>query len=345
MNKFLALTLALVLVLSVGLVGCSAPTNQTTTTEQDTTTVQGEAKLGLGIVASTKDSKAPGEEAGLAKTSAMLAAVLVDQDGKVIKASIDAIGVEINFDQSGKLLTATDKMFASKRELGDDYGMKKASGIAKEWYEQADFFENYIVGKTLDEIKGIAIDGEGKAGDADLKAGITVHIGSFIAVVEKAMNNAVAGSSANDMLGLALQADIGHSKDVADKDGVAEASITVIASTFDKDGKVSNDIIDVVQGKVTFDATGQITSDVNAPIKSKLELGDDYGMKKASGIGKEWHEQATAFSAYVTGKTIEEINGIALDKGVPADDDLKASVTIHVSGFQKTLEKAFANKK
>ena len=37
-------------------------------------------------------------------------------------------------------------------------------------------------------------------------------------------------------------------------------------------------------------------------------------MKKASGIGKEWNEQAAAFAKYVEGKTANEIAAIAVDE-------------------------------
>ena len=64
-------------------------------------------------------------------------------------------------------------------------------------------------------------------------------------------------------------------------------------------------------------------------------------MKTASGIGKEWNEQAAAFCEYVTGKTVEEVTGIALtEKGAPADEDLAASVTVSVGDFLTLIEKA-----
>jgi hypothetical protein len=63
-------------------------------------------------------------------------------------------------------------------------------------------------------------------------------------------------------------------------------------------------------------------------------------MKSASGIGKEWYEQANAFAAYATGKSVDEIKGIALTEGKPADADLAASVTVHVNAFIEDIEKA-----
>ena len=80
---------------------------------------------------------------------------------------------------------------------------------------------------------------------------------------------------------------------------------------------------------------------MEAEVATKNQLGDAYGMKKASGIGKEWNEQAAAFCEYVTGKTVEEVTGIALtEKGAPADADLAASVTVSVGDFLTLIEKA-----
>ena len=64
-------------------------------------------------------------------------------------------------------------------------------------------------------------------------------------------------------------------------------------------------------------------------------------MKKKSEIGKEWNEQAAAFCAYVTGKTVDEVAGIAVtEDGDAADADLAASVTIGIGEFQTLIEKA-----
>ena len=50
---------------------------------------------------------------------------------------------------------------------------------------------------------------------------------------------------------------------------------------------------DVAQDKVTYDATGHVTSD-NTVSTSKKALGDKYGMKDKSSIKKEWYEQVEA---------------------------------------------------
>ena len=69
-------------------------------------------------------------------------------------------------------------------------------------------------------------------------------------------------------------------------------------------------------------------------------------MKSASGIGKEWNEQADAFSKYVVGKTAEEVGAIAVnEEGNATDADVTASVTVGIAEFQTVVAKAFATAK
>jgi hypothetical protein len=118
------------------------------------------------------------------------------------------------------------------------------------------------------------------------------------------------------------------------------------AITTDADGKITSCYIDASQGDVNFDTKGAITSDLKAEVKAKQELGNDYGMKKASSIGKEWFEQADAFAEYAKGKTASEVGGIAVnDEGLASDEDLISSVTVHVSPFISVVEKAAENAK
>ena len=64
-----------------------------------------------------------------------------------------------------------------------------------------------------------------------------------------------------------------------------------------------------------FYENGKLITDKNATFQSKNELGDAYGMRKASSISAEWNEQAAGFAAYITGKTVAEATGIAVDEG------------------------------
>lgn len=297
-------------------------------------------KTGLSVMVDLKDSVSAGEEAGAAKSAVTLIAVTVDENGVIDDCVIDTVQGNIGFDGTGKITTPLDTTFPSKNELGEGYGMKKASAIGKEWNEQAQAFADYVTGKSLEEIKGIAMDETTKPTDADLASSVTIHVGGFIAGVEQAVLNAQAlGASKGDTLYLTSTANMKKSKDAGDEDGTAQNYVTVAALT--KAGDIiTSCYIDAVQVNVNFDAKGQITSDLSAPILTKNQLGDDYGMRKASAIGKEWYEQAAAFSAYVTGKTADEVAGIAVTDGKAADTDLSASVTVGIGDFIELISKA-----
>ncbi len=357
MKKIIALLLTLTLVMSM-LVACgkdngakdtttptTAPTTAPSNDGTTDTTAPAAAKTGLAVVTALGKSKAAADADGLAEVDSTVAAVLVGQDGKILKCSIDVAQTKINFSKEGKLVTDVAAEFQSKQELKDAYGMKKSSGIGKEWNEQADAFEAYVIGKTVEEVKGIALGDDGKATEADLTASVTVHINEFIEAIEKAVANAKdLGATETDKLGLGINTNIAKSKDAtAEAVGLAQAYSYYTATTTDADGKITSCIIDASQGNVNFDATGAITTDLTVAPQTKQELKDAYGMKKSSGIGKEWFEQADAFAAYVTGKTVEDVKGIAMTDGVPSIADLTSSVTVHATDFVVIIDKAVAN--
>lgn len=146
-------------------------------------------------------------------------------------------------------------------------------------------------------------------------------------------------------VGLGVVTSIGSSKDLEGDKGTAQVDSTIATVAVDESGKIVNCQIDVAQTKVTFDAAGKITSDKNAEIKTKDELGADYNMKDAGTIKKEWNEQAEAFAKWCIGKTVAEVKNLPLKDGVPNSTDLVSSVTIHVGDFISAIEKAVTNAK
>lgn len=352
--------IALSLALSLGLLaGCGttavvavpAPTPSAAPTEapaaQPSSPVDassGEAvKTGLALITSVGSStSASAEGDGLAQADITLVAVTVGEDGVIDDCVIDAIQSKVNFDASGQLITDLSAPVASKNERGDDYGMWKASSIGKEWNEQAQAIADYVVGKTIDQVTGISVTEEGKAGDADLAASVTMSIGGYLEGIQQAVANAqYLGASKGDTLVLTSTTSLSDSKNAtAEEDGLAQAYATVGAITMNGD-TITSMVIDAVQASVNFDTAGQITTDLTAAQPSKNQLGDDYGMRKASSIGREWYEQAAGFAAYVTGKTPAEVSGIAVtEDGKAADADLAASVTISIGAFQTLVDKA-----
>lgn len=352
--------IALSLALSLGLLaGCGttavvavpAPTPSAAPTEapaaQPSSPVDassGEAvKTGLALITSVGSStSASAEGDGLAQADITLVAVTVGEDGVIDDCVIDAIQSKVNFDASGQLITDLSAPVASKNERGDDYGMWKASSIGKEWNEQAQAIADYVVGKTIDQVTGISVTEDGKAGDADLAASVTMSIGGYLEGIQQAVANAQhLGASKGDTLVLTSTTSLTDSKDAtAEEDGLAQAYATVGAITMNGD-TITSMVIDAVQASVNFDTAGQITTDLTAAQPSKNQLGDGYGMRDFSSIGKEWYEQAAGFAAYVTGKTPAEVSGIAVtEDGKTADADLAASVTISIGAFQTLVDKA-----
>lgn len=312
--------------------------------KKEETTGAGGYKTGLAIVSSMTSSKDAGDADGLAQVDSVAVAVVVDEEGKIVSCKLDTAQNKMGFTSEGKVVMKDD--FQTKKELKEEYGMKAASGIGKEWYEQAQAMEAYVIGKTAQEVKGIAVDESSKPTDADLVAEVTVKIGSYKEAIAEAAENAKAvGSNPGDKLGLGIITNMNKSKDAAeDAEGQCQAYSTYVAVTTDADGKVTSCIIDSTQGTVKFDGEGKITSDLTAGVKTKKQLGDDYGMKGASGIGKEWYEQAAAMEDYIIGKTAQEVAGIAVDEDEkPVDADLLAGVTVSIGGYQTAAVKAMEN--
>ncbi len=359
MKKLLSLVLVLALAVAFT-AGCGSTSTSTATstaantaantetstapsTASNTEQATGDAvKTGLAVISTAAKSTDAGEKDGLAEVDSVAVAVTVDKDGKIVKCVIDTAQTKINFSKDGKILSDLKAEYKSKQELGEEYGMKKASKIGKEWFEQANAFAAYAVGKTVAEIKGVAVNQEGVTTDAELSTSVTVHITDYVAAIEKAVSNAKdTGAKAGDKLGLAIVTSISGSKEAGDKDGLAQAYSNYTATTFDAAGKITSCVIDASQSNVNFSKAGKITSDLKAPLQTKVELGEGYGMKKASKIGKEWSEQADAFSKYVVGKTVDEVKGIAVnEEGVATAAELTSSVTVHISDFTNIIEKA-----
>lgn len=300
------------------------------------------ARTGLAVITAANKSADAGAKPGLAQIDSTVVAITVDSDGKIVKCLIESVQSKINFDAAGKLITPMDTLFPAKTELGEGYGMKRASKIGKEWNEQAAALAKYVVGKTVDEIKTIAVDASKHPTGSDLKTSVTMSIGEYLAAIEKAVAQArELGAASSDKLGLGIVTNMGHSVNAGEKPGLAEAYSTYVAITQDSKGKITSCVIDASQGKVNFNTSGKITTDIKAGIKSKNELGEGYGMKKASKIRKEWNEQVAAFAEYVTGKTPHQVAEIAVnEKGYPTGSDLLATVTIGIDDLQAALAKA-----
>lgn len=319
----------------------------------------GSVNTGLGIVTSIGSSKdATAEADGTAQVDSTIAVVSYDASGKITKCNLDVAQTKVGFSAAGAITADKGAAIKSKQELGADYGMTRASGIGKEWYEQANAFAAWTVGKTLDQVKGLTVkqvdDNHPAVPDIpELTSTVTITVGDYIKAIEKAMTSTPSAFSGSGYTtGLGVETKIGSSKDAtAEADGVGQVDSAIAAVTLDKNGKIVACIIDAAQTKVSFSAAGVVTADKGAAVKSKMELGADYGMAKASGIGKEWNEQIVAFAKWTIGKTPAEVSGLQVKQvddnhpAVPDVADLTSTVTISVGDYMAAVAKAVANAK
>ena len=98
-------------------------------------------------------------------------------------------------------------------------------------------------------------------------------------------------------------------------------------------------------------SSSQVSSNRDDVYKTKVELGDEYGMKGASQIGKEWFEQIAELEKWMIGKSIDEITSMkvvekdASHPAVPDVAELTSTVTVSVEDYLAATLKAFENAK
>ena len=301
---------------------------------------KGDALVLTAISNGSGSKSASGEEAGSAAVVSNIIAMTVDGD-VITSCIIDSVQSGAAFGNDGVFAADVNGAVLSKNQLGEDYGLKQYSPIGKEWNEQTEAFCKYITGKTAEEVAGIALTDTTAPAEADLAASVTIAVGDFMALVEKAASLAEAQKT-EVKTGYSLSATV-KGESAGEADGSATTDIALVAVTVREDGVIESCIIDAIQGKVTFGADGQLTSEAGE-ILSKNELGENYGMKVASSIGKEWNEQVAAIAAYAEGKTVEELKNGAIDEnGMIKDADLASSATLYAGGFISAIEEAVNN--
>lgn len=175
MKKLLIVTLVLLLVLA----GCST----------------GTTKTGLGSDITTSFADATADAEGEIQFNCAVAAVTLDADGKILGVEIDNAQVAAAFSTEGVVTTEAGE-FLTKVEKGDDYGMKANSAIGYEWYEQINALEDWMVGKTLEEVLAMKTYDKGDGfhttvpDEADLLTSCTIDVAQYLAAVEQACTEA-----------------------------------------------------------------------------------------------------------------------------------------------------------
>ena len=324
MKKILSILVVLTMVLSaLVLSGCGAKAE--------------EVKLGLGVSASVSATDATADKDGQGQATFTVAAVLVDGEGKVVKAVIDCADNKVGFTAEGKAVS--NDTFTTKYEAGTNYNMVAYGGAKLEWFEQADVFCNVIVGKTASEIKAL-VAADAKGTEEVLNAGCTIYVSDFVKAVEKAIANAtVAGATAEDTLKLGVATAQTIADATEDKNGSNKVATNFFAAAVDAEGKVVAASTDCAEVTFTFDVKGVSTFDASQEVLTKKEKGTNYNMVAYGGAKLEWFEQVAIFDAACVGKTVAEIEGMMLDTNYGGEELQTAGCTILVDGFMKAVSK------
>lgn len=138
----------------------------------------------------------PAFEGGSVGVNVLTASITIDKDNVVRSLKLDKYELTVEVDENGYLIgdISTDGVKSAK-EMGYDYGMKSASKLSLEWFEQVENFEKWAVGKTVSELlnmKTVYIDDERPSapGEPDLNVSVSISVGDFLKVIKLAAINA-----------------------------------------------------------------------------------------------------------------------------------------------------------
>ena len=297
-----------------------------------------EYTLRLGVCASGDSSSN-----GSARVDLTTAVLICDKDGKIKKCYIDC--AENTMSVKGGS-AETDNDYRTKREMGNDYNMKSASKIGKEWYEQAEYFDKWAQGKAKTQIEDLKLGSGGRTEDTDLSAGCTVSVSDIKEAVIKAFDDSHAVSfSATDACEIRFAAltDDSKTQNATDSKKGTAAMTTTFAALAVTDGRISAAVIDTAEPKLPFSSDGSV--DQMDYSGTKRELGNDYGMKAASKIGKEWYEQQEYFCNYIKDMTEDEVDAVSTDAdGKPKEADLSSGCTVAVKDYITAVKTAMKGK-
>ncbi len=266
--------------------------------------------------------------------------VVVDKKGVISHLRLDTTQIKVEGKEAATVLKSAvfgteenpSDDIKSKWDLLSDYGMTKASPIKKDWFEQAAKFEEWSVGKTLEQIKaGITSN---KLTDG-ATVGVTVTVDGWVKALEVALDAKV------EIKGVVAGLGVGS----LNEHEALQDNFYVAGAAFDADKKVLGARVDtfqvpyvVTEGLATINkaaAKKQVVAS-ESRVKSKQELKDDYGMVNASPIKKEWYVQAQSLADYLVGKKIND----ALGTAAKLENGSEIGVTVTVSGYRSVLSEA-----
>jgi len=299
MRKLMSLILVLVLMTTL-LVGCGGDKEVAAPAENNSGTEATETETPTEEPAATSEGYADGiyfaQEDGFAESGWKYAVTLEVQDGKIVSA--DWNGANINGGEDKDTVSASGA-----------YGMVEKAGAQAEWHEQAALAEAYLVENQ--SIEGITlIDDEGHT---DAIAGVSIHVGEFTSLVEKAL--------AKGPVGVGPYPNGAHYAEDAE---------------YGSSGWKETVSLTVINGYIVA-ANWNGVSEATDKDKKTFSIDGEYGMVEKAGAQAEWHEQAALAEAYlIENQSFDGLN-YTDDEG---HTDTISGVSIHVNSFERLAKEA-----
>ncbi len=172
-------------------------------------------KVGTASYTHTNDSYGYTEgRNGRGAVSTTLVAAVFDNNGQIVRISIDEVETNVGFDNAGQLTDFTPGEVKSKKELGDAYGMKAASGIGKEWYEQIESLEKWLEGKKANTVVGGAAADLGRMIGDNSDMGYVNQQGTYIpgsvSDITRGADNSITSNGTQSSGGSSSSSDSGN---------------------------------------------------------------------------------------------------------------------------------------
>lgn len=250
---------------------------------------EGELRLSVGVALS--------EDISDLSVTGTSAAVVTDREGRVVLCRLDSAEVSAEATDKGVVGSVCE---VTKAEAKESYGMVDKGGATSEWYKQAEYFENYVKGKTVVEIEKI------KTGDAELTAGCTVDVTDFVRAISAAIgSDKKVDFSADGEISMGLSVIFSSSDDNGNAEYLYDTAAVVTS-----DDRVVAAFIDSAEATVTLE-NKEGKSFVYSGTKN--ELGAKYGMVEKGGAISEWFEQARSYAKSAAGKPLSELSSLPVE--------------------------------
>lgn len=153
-------------------------------------TVSGVDKIGIGQFTKTSIKEADAEKNASFAVNSNLAFIAIDVKGQLVYVNFDV--AQSSGGLKKDMTTTVSENIKTKKEKGNDYKMAEHSSIGKEWFEQVEALENYILNKTVDVAVSMELvenNGQHIPQTEELKTSVTIGVDTQLVSLVEAFKN------------------------------------------------------------------------------------------------------------------------------------------------------------